>query len=139
VPVLPKASVYFLQAPAKINFMGPAYMYMEIDGLNCIDETNPYNLSEFTTHSNETNSRVLSSFAKIPVPSTPISQWFDDDQKPYKYFNPPAERIRKLKVKLRYHDGQEVDFGLFEYSFMLEFTLLRHQNERKYSSVSVNY
>jgi hypothetical protein len=139
VPVLPGASVYFLQAPAKINFMGPAYIYMEIDGLNNIDETSPYNISEFTTHTNETNGRVLSSFAKIPVPSTPISQWFDDDQKPYKYFNPPAERIRKLKVKLRYHDGQELDFGLFEYSFMLEFTLMRHQNERKITIVNSSF
>lgn len=139
VPVLPQASVYFLEAPAKINFMGPAYIYMEIDGLNSIDETSPYNISEFTTHTNETNGRVLSSFAKIPVPSTPISQWFDRDQNPYKYFNPPAERIRKLKIKLRYHDGQEVDFGLFDYSFLLEFTLMRHQNERKITIVNSGY
>jgi len=136
VPILPGATVYFLQAPAKINFMGPAYMYLEIDGLNCIDETSPYNISTFTTHTNETNGRVLSSFAKIPIPTTPISQWFDNDQRPYKYFNPPAERIRKLKLKLRYHDGQEVDFGLFEYSILLEFTLLRPQNDRKYTVVN---
>lgn len=136
VPTLPGATVYFLQAPAKINFMGPAYIYLEIDGLNCIDETSPYNVSQFTLHTNETNGRVNSAFAKIPVPTTPISQWFDSDQVPYKHFNPPAERIRKLKCKLRYHNGQKVDFGLFEYSFMIEFTLLRGQNERKYTVVN---
>jgi len=135
LPTLPGATVYYLQAPAKINFMGPAFIYLEIDGLNCIDETSPYNVSEFTTHTNETNGRVTSSFAKIPVPSTPISQWFDTDQKPYKYFNPPAERIRKLKLKLRYHNGQQVDFGLFDWSILLEFTLMRPQNERKYTIV----
>ena len=40
------------------------FIYLEIDGLNCIDETSPYNVSEFTTHTNETNGRVTSSFAK---------------------------------------------------------------------------
>ena len=135
VPSLPGATVYFLQAPAKINFMGPSYIYLDIDGLNCIDETSPYNMSQFTLHTNETNGRVNSSFAKIPITTTPIAQWFDSEQAPYKHFNPPAERIRKLKCRLRYHNGQKVDFGLFEYSFMLEFTLLRPQNERKYTIV----
>lgn len=135
VPTLPGATVYFLQAPAKINFMGPAYIYLDIDGLNCIDETSPYNVSQFTLHTNETNSRVNSSFAKIPITTTPIAQWFDQGQEPYKHFNPPAERIRKLKCRLRYHNGQKVEFGLFEYTFMLEFTLLRPQNERKYTNV----
>lgn len=136
VPSLPGATVYYLQAPAKINFMGPAFIYLEIDGMNTIDETSPYNISSFTTHTNETNGRVNSAFAKIPVPTTPISQWFDSDQKPYKYYNPPAERIRKIKLKLRYHNGQVVDFGLFEWSMLLEFTILRPQNERKYTTVS---
>ena len=138
VPVLPDAVVYFLEAPSKINFMGPAYIYLDIDGLNCIDETSPYKLSQFTAQTNETNGQVNSSFAKIAVPTTPISQWFDKSlgQEPFKYFNPPAERIRKLKCKLRYHNGQKVDFGLFEYSFLLEFTLLRPQNERKYTIVT---
>ena len=135
VPSLPGATVYFLQAPAKINFMGPSYIYLDIDGLNCIDETSPYNMSQFTLHTNETNGRVNSAFAKIPITTTPIAQWFDSEQAPYKHFNPPSERIRKLKCRLRYHNGQKVDFGLFEYSFMLEFTLLRPQNERKYTIV----
>lgn len=133
LPVLPGATVYYLQAPLKINFMGPAYIYMEIEGLNCIDETIPYSLSTFTTHTNQTNGIVNSAFAKIAVPTTPISQWFDNDMGPYKYFNPPAERIRKLKIKFRYHNNDLVNFGSFEYSFMLEITLLRPQNERKYN------
>lgn len=136
VPTLPGATVYYLQAPAKINFMGPAFIYLEIDGMNSIDETSPFNASQFTSQTNETNGRVNSAFAKIPVPSTPISQWFDTDQKPYKYYNPPAERIRKLKMRLRYHNGQNVDFGLFDWSILLEFTILRPQNERKYTTVS---
>ena len=110
--------------------MGPAYIYMEIDTLNCIDETSPYNLSKFTQQSNETNSRVNASFAKIPVPTTPLSQWFDNSSLPVQYFMPPADNIRRLQIKLRYHNGELVNFDNFEFSFMLEFVLLIPQIER---------
>jgi hypothetical protein len=133
LPGAPDAPVYFLEAPFKISFMGPSYIYMEVDGMNCIDETSPWNFSEFTVHSNKTNSIVNSSFAKISVPTTPMSQWFDESMTPYKYWNPPAERISKLKIKFRYHNGQLVNFGVFEYSFMIELNLLNPQQERSYS------
>lgn len=133
---LPGAYVHYIKAPLKINFMGPAYIYMELDGqpsLNCLDETSSYNLSTFTTQTNQTNGVVNSAFAKIAVPTTPISQWYDDDMVPYKWFDPPAERIRRLKFKLRYHDGQIVDFGSFDWSILLEFTMLTNQIERSSS------
>ena len=136
LPKLPGAEVYFLQAPYKISFMGPAYMYMEVDGWNCIDETSPYNLSLFTSQTNQTNGIVNSCFAKIPIPTTPISQWFDNDMGPYKYWNPPAERISKIKVKFRYHNGSIVEFGQFEYSFMIELNILKPQQEKSYSIVN---
>lgn len=136
LPTLPGAEVYYLQAPFKISFMGPAYIYMEIEGWNCIDETTPFNLSLYTITNNQNNGIVNSSFAKIPVPTTPISQWFDTDMAPYKYWNPPAERISKIKVKLRYHNNTLVEFGQFEYSFMLELNLLKPQQERSYSIVN---
>lgn len=136
LPELPGAQVYFLHAPFKISFMGPAYIYMEIDGWNCIDETSPYNLSLYTATHNQPNSIVNSSFAKIPVPSTPISQWFDHDTPSYKYWNPPAERISKIKVKFRYHNGTAVQFGQFDYSFMLELNILKPQQEKSYSIVN---
>lgn len=126
----PGSIVYYIQPPYKINLMGPSYIYMEIEGLNCFDETSPYNISPFTIKTNQTNGVVNSAFAKIALYSTPISQFYDQVTEPYKYFSPPAERIRKIKVKLRYHDGQTIDFGVFDYSFMLEFNLLRPQNLR---------
>jgi len=133
LPGAPQATVYFLQAPYKISFMGAPYIYMEIEGMNCLDETSPWNLSEYTTHTNQTNGVVNSAFAKIPVPTTPISQWFDNDMGPYKYWNPPAERIGKLKFRFRYHNGQICEFGQFQFTFMLEFNLLKPQQERSYS------
>jgi len=124
---LPGASCYYIECPYKINLMGPAYFYMDLEGQNCIDETSPFNISKFTAQTNETNGRVNASFAKIAIPTTPISQWFDRDSYPYKLYMPPAERMRRLRIRLRYHNGQTVNFGVYDYSFTLEFTLLQPQ------------
>jgi hypothetical protein len=122
-PNLPGCQVNWVEAIYKINLMGTAYIYMELDGQNCIDETQPFNVSNFTTNTNGTNGIVNASFAKLAVPTTPISQWFDRESQPYKFYYPPAERIKKLRVFLRYHNGQQVNFGVFNYSFTIEFTI----------------
>ena len=132
LPDLPTAQVHFLDATYKINLFGVSYIYMEIDGLNCIDETSPFNISNFTLTTNKTNGIVNSSFSKLAIPTTPMSQWFDKNAQPYKLYLPPAERIRKLKFKLRYHNGQLVNFGVFNYSFTLEFSLYSSQQLREY-------
>jgi hypothetical protein len=137
-PSLAGSVVYWIEPAYKINLMGPAYMYMELEGQNCIDETSPYNVSDFTLKTNETNGIVNSSFAKISIPSTPMSQWFDYEQLPYKFYYPVAERMRKLKFKLRYHDGQLVNFGVFNFSFVLEFILQLPQILRKSNTITYN-
>jgi hypothetical protein len=111
--------------------MGPAYIYMEIAGLNNIDETSPFNVSTFTKETNETNGIVNAAFAKISIPTTPLSQWFDRESVPYKYFTPPADRIRRLSIKIRFHNGKLADFSTFPYSFMLEFGILQPQILRR--------
>jgi len=123
-PDLTGSKVYWVEAPNKINLMGEAYIYMELAGQNCIDETKPYSLNNFTLTTNQTNGVVNSAFAKLDIPSTPISQWFDSDALPVKFYYPPAERIRRLKIRLRYHNGQLVSFGNFNYSFTLEFSIM---------------
>jgi len=126
--------VYYLEAPCKINIMGQSYFYLEIEGMNTIDEMIPFAVNKFTTTTNGNTGVVKSAFAKIPVTTTPISQWYDNYSAAVKIYNPPAERIRKLKIKVRYHNGVLVDFGTTEYSIQLEFMLLRPQNKREYSS-----
>jgi hypothetical protein len=133
---LVNANVFVMEPPLKINFMGPAYCYMEINGMNCIDETSPYSVSEFTLKTNQTNGVVNSAFAKIAVPTTPISQWFDRDSIPYKFYYPPAERMRKLKFKFRYHNGAAAEFGVFPFSFVIEFTLQLPQILRNSKTVA---
>ena len=129
--------VHWIEALYKLNIMGEPYLYMEIAGQNCIDETKPYNVSKFTLETNQTNGIVDSAFAKMGVPTTPLSQWFDRDSIPYKFYYPPAERIRRLKFKIRYHNGQLANFGVFNYSFMLEFTLQTPQILRSSSNISI--
>jgi len=126
--------VYWIEATWKLNIMGEPYLYMDITGNNCIDETKPYNITSFTLETNKTNGVVDSAFAKMSVPATPLSQWYDRESSPYKLYYPPAERIRKLKFKIRYHNGKLANFGTFNYSFMLEFTLLLPQILRKTTS-----
>ena len=138
-PYLTNSKVNWVESEFKINLMGPSHFYMELAGQNCIDETQPYNVSSFTTKTNSTNGIVNSSFAKIAIPTTPISQWFDHDSLPYKFYYPAAERMRKLYVKLRYHNGQPVNFGVFNYSFVIEFILqlpqiLRNSKIQPYTS-----
>ena len=53
--LLPNSLVQWAVCPFKINFMCPGYMYMEIAGQNCIDETSPYNVSSYTLTTNSTN------------------------------------------------------------------------------------
>ena len=131
-PDFANCKVYYIEAPIKINIMGPGYFYMEILNYNYLDETSPYVLNKFTSSTNITTGVVNSAFAKIPIPSVPLSQWFDNEHQPIKYFDPPAERIRRLKIRFRYHNGFLVDFGNFEYSFTLQLKLLRPQIRKKY-------
>lgn len=134
-PTLPNSNTSYLECPFKINLMGPANFYMEIPELNCIDETKPFNLSPFTMKTNQTNGVANSAFANIYVTAAPLSQFFSRDSHPYKFFIPPKERIRRLTVRFRYHNGQLVDFGVFNYSFMIEFTCMLPQPGRGYKTV----
>jgi hypothetical protein len=134
-PELTGSLVNWIESPYKINLTGPSYFYIELDGQNCIDETMPYNLSTFTVQTNQTNGIVNSSFAKIIIPSSQATpMWFDRVSFPYKEYNPPAERIRKLKIKIRYHNGQLVDFGNYDYSLLLEFVVLQPTPTRTYTN-----
>jgi hypothetical protein len=132
-PYYSNGTINYIECPNKINLMGPSHFYMDIAGLNNLDETSPYNISQFTRQTNGTNGRVNSSFAKIGIAGVPLSMFYDYNQNQnYKYFDPPAERIRKLGISIRYHDGLLVNFETFNYSFVLEFTILDPRIETNY-------
>jgi hypothetical protein len=77
---------------------------------------------------------VNSAFAKVSVPGLPLSLWYDiNAEGNYKLFDPPAERIRRLHITIRYHNGMLVDFETFNFSFCLEFTLLNGYISKKFN------
>jgi hypothetical protein len=130
-PTLPGAVVSYLKTPLKINLSGNAYYYMEIDGMNNLDETIPYNPNTFTRITNATNGVVNSAFAKIPVPAGKFAEPCNDTINTYMIYQPPAERIRKLKIRIRYHNGALVNFGSFNFSFTLELVMFDAQINKK--------
>lgn len=124
---------YYLEAPLKMNLLGNLYFYLDIQLFNSIDELTPFSSSNLIkeTHSNQSTGRVNSAFAKIPTNITNQNidnSWYNATA--YKIFYPPAERVRKVRVKLRYHDGTLVNFDNFDYSFVLIFSILIPQTLR---------
>lgn len=125
-PATSTSDVYFLEAPRKLNIVGESYFYMDVQLLNTMDELAPFSSHNIKreTSTNQSNGINNSAFAKIPVDPAGQqgAQWFNSSA--YKLFYPPAERIRKLRIKLRFHDGRLVNFDNFNYSFSLIFTIL---------------
>ena len=136
---LPGSKSYYLEPLYKINLMGPAYFYMNLNNYNCIDVTAPFNLSHFTQTTNQTNSTVNAAFSKMNVLATPVSQFYDNNMRFYKQFYPVSERIRRLNIKFRYADGTPIDFGTFSYNFTLRFDILVPQINRAINRVDYNF
>lgn len=124
-PTLTGSSCYCIEPPMKLFLNQPYSFYIDIQLLNCMDEIAPYNISTFTLQTNQNNGVVNSSFAKISPQNysdSSISCYLDTT--PYKLFDPPAERIRKLFIKIRFHDGTLVNFNNYPFTFTLDFELM---------------
>lgn len=115
-----------------VNFIKPIYtyslilythIYLELETLNCGDETKPFTNNEFTRVTNQGNGATNSFIGRISLFSTGNPNYATSnggsEAQPTSYFNPPLERLRKLKVNIRYHDNTNVDFGLNNWDFGL--------------------
>jgi hypothetical protein len=128
-PSFAGTSVYYVTAPKKAQLNSQVYFYLDLAGYNCIDETSPFNISNFTLTTNTTNGIVNAAFAKINAVANLTGSYLDKSPA-YKYFMPPAERIRKLKIKCRYHNNSLVEFNGLPYSLLFEFGLFVPQQIR---------
>lgn len=135
-PTCPGSITSFITCPYKINFLGPSHFFICIDTLNCIDVTSPFSISNFTLKTNQTNGIVNQAFAKVALYSTPMSEFFNDGLPYYKFFVPPKDNIRRLKISIKYHNGDFVNFDTFDYTFTLEFTQLIPMNTRKINIIN---
>jgi hypothetical protein len=118
-----------------LDIMGEDYIYMELDKYNSMDEIEPYSENTTGWFNNDYTGKVKCAFAKIPVQCTPYSQIFDSTRAyiaNISHYNPPIERIDRLRFRFRYHDGRLVDFKCLPFSFTLEFNMLRDEQLRSY-------
>ena len=118
-----------------LDIMGEDYIYMELDKYNSMDEIEPYSENTAGWFNNDYAGKVKCAFAKIPVQCTPYSQIFDSTRAyiaNISHYNPPIERIDRLRFRFRYHDGRLVDFKCLPFSFTLEFNMLRDEQLRSY-------
>jgi len=116
-----------------LDIMGEDYIYMEVDKYNSMDEIEPYSENTSGWFNNDYAGKVKCAFAKIPVQCTPYSQVFDSTRAyiaNISHYNPPIERIDRLRFRFRYHDGRLVDFRCLPFSFTLEFNMLRDEQLR---------
>ena len=141
---LPTANVIgitnFITAPLSFTLLGETCIYLEVDKYNYYDELYPYN--ESTNHTKQLFSnnayagKVNSAFAKIPI--RPFTNDYSDDSRTIfllnmVHYDPPIERIARLKFKFRFHDGRLVNFQNFPFDFTIEFNSLRNEIEKKYT------
>ena len=127
---------YYVKAPFPINLFGETVIYMKIDKLNSMDSLTPYVNSFHTVDKIKQNGEVNSSFAKIPLTDTPLSQVFDSRNgflQNISHYFPPLERIFKLKFTFCFHDGRLVDFGNNNFNFTISLNMLKDEISRKYT------
>jgi len=133
VPQTNTSTVYVLEAPLKLNITGFSYFYLDISLFNNIDELVPFTATNTKSQDNTNQSNGInnSAFAKIPtnMNNKQNSQYYQNDYA-YKMFYPFSERIIKIKIKIRFHNGTLVDFNNINYSFNLIFSNLVPQSLR---------
>jgi hypothetical protein len=127
---------HYVEAPLSFNINGETCIYMEVEKYNYYDEIYPYNESSRQMFDNNAYAgKVNSAFAKIPIRN--YNDYAYDSRTIFLLnmvqFDPPIERIARLKFKFRFHDGRLVNFQNFPFDFTIEFNSLRNEIEKKYN------
>jgi hypothetical protein len=102
------------------------FIYIELDKYNKSDELKPY---LYYNNSNTSSGIINGAFAKIPHTlslnnNCTVNDGYLDN---VSYFQPPIDKIAKIKLKFRYHNGMLVDFNNFNISLSLEINQLRNE------------
>ena len=97
-----------------------------------IKQRNAFATSQIPT--GDYGGKINSYFAKLSVPDFTNSRYINisgDDIKTITLFsNQLEERIQKLKVKFRFHDGTLIDFGNSDINFTIEFGTILSDQEK---------
>lgn len=128
-----------IEAPYFPKLDGEQVIYMEVDKYNSYDELYPYSESTSSLYNNDYAARVNAAFAKIPLSKTPQPGCFPPESiydsrngnlQNVSYFEPPLERVQKIKIKFRYHNGMLVDFQDMPFNFTIEFNCLHNEIDK---------
>ena len=115
--------------PTTINLEENKQIYIEVDKLNQSDEIKPF----ITDRVNNTNSGIINSFfAKTPIIICEQNQSINNKEcyiEGISYYQPPLDKISKLKIKIRYHNGMLLD--LQNNNIILTFEINQIRNEMK--------
>tara|TARA_B100000902_G_scaffold292440_1_gene278834 strand:- start:8140 stop:9114 length:975 start_codon:yes stop_codon:yes gene_type:complete len=115
-----------IKSTKKVNLSYYEFLYLEIDRFNTSDEIIPY-INNHNTNINTGKPNAF--FAKIPNVFNNFDNGFInlDNIHSFSYYQPPIEKISKLKFKLRYHNGMLVDLDNYNVSFTLEINQIRNE------------
>jgi len=123
-------SIYTLTPCNQINIEGEAYYYMEIDGINMIDELLPYKNDAYAVTNGTTTGIINSIFAKRLIFETGRGDIYKEEDGEVKTFTPPLRRINKVSIRIRYHDGREPNFGSIPFEITLKIVCQKNQLNR---------
>jgi hypothetical protein len=132
---------YVLEAPFEFNLIGDNNnVFMDLFGYNSIDEITPYTFRSsdlFKTRSGDSfkskqNGKHDSAFAKINLRAI-INSGFHGLTNTF-FSDPPLERLQKLKIVMRYHNGMPVDFQNKHFTCTIAMNILRPDIHRNYSA-----
>ena len=123
------SSIYVLTPCNQMNMESDVYYYMELDGLNMIDELIPYKNDAYTVTNGTTTGIINSLFAKRMI-LVDRSERYNVGQGEEKTFTPALRRMNKVSVRIRYHDGREPNFGSTPFDFTLKIVCQKNQINR---------
>jgi len=127
----------YIQTPYKQDVMGEKCIYMEVEKYNSMDEIYPYTETSKDMYNHTgISGKVNSAFAKIPINADYNQTLFNSRNislQNITHYEPPIERISKLKFTFRFHDGRYVDFQNNKFNFTLEFNSLKNEIGRSYN------
>lgn len=127
--------VFFVNAPNSPDLIGEKVIYMEIKKYNNYNEIMPYSENTNSLMHNDYSGRVNSCFAKIPITSLPLGEYSESRNgflNNVKSFDVPEEKISKLLVTFRFHDGRLVEFENGSLNFTVAFNCLKNEIQKTY-------
>ena len=116
-----QASIFVTVPEFQLDVKGEPYFFMDLDTLNCLDEIIPYKDNTFSNVNNISTGNPNSAFAKLPL-SILDDVAYGGSQPMSKNYTPPLNRLSKISIRLRFHNGRPVKFGVQPFSFVLQIT-----------------